>query len=263
MSDIVFVKIRNDKGTIYDSYTDYWRLIELSGFTVCEMSEVDLGSTNYYIFSPVTGNVIEALGVYATRKCKIIGWQLERPENNENIIAKTNVLAHSFDAMFYSDRAFAQSYADPRCLYVPIGGHRLLGGGDLPKVYDFAVFAYLHGARLRLANQINDLGFSRAPNGWGEQRDADLARCRWGLCLHQDHLKIIEPLRYTLFACWKLPLIAEESFDFHPYKVASFSSLSKFRVTVASATDWETNYRLLTEELTFEHCVRRAVEGIK
>ena len=47
---IVFVRVRNDHGKLYDSYTDYNKLIDLSGFDRCELNEVEHGSDNVYIF---------------------------------------------------------------------------------------------------------------------------------------------------------------------------------------------------------------------
>ena len=55
MTDIIFAKpVRH-----YDSYTDFWRLVELSGFPTIYVNEIDITKPGIYITSPMNGDYIE------------------------------------------------------------------------------------------------------------------------------------------------------------------------------------------------------------
>jgi hypothetical protein len=103
------------------------------------------------------------------------------------------------------------------------------------------------------------------PNGWGKERDEILAATKAGLCLHQ-HPKdskdpaCIEPLRAVLFACWKLPLIFEYCHDPYPYQTYSLAEVEKAIVDERNTV--EENYRVMTQELTFRHCIESAIEDL-
>jgi hypothetical protein len=253
MAEVIFVKVRNDRGNTYDSYTDYWSLVDLSGFKTCELGEIVKDSDNIYIVSPVNGNSREAMNARAEHKCKFVMWQLERAPKD----ARINDVPPHFNEIWVSDRHYRQANMNLPIKYVILGGHKGLGCKcEMPKVYDFAHMSYLYGRREHLYNQIRYQGWSFAPNCWGADRDKALAASRLGLCLHQDETPIIEPLRYVLFACWKLPIVAEYSADYYPYKTYN---LEQIRI----ATDWETNYANMTEKYTFKTCVEAAVNGVE
>lgn len=250
-SEPIFVFVRNDEGRLYDSYDDYWKLVLLSEFKTCELEEVDQASHNIYIFSPNNGNVKATCEI--PHQATYILWQLERPGKIENIVPTY------FNEMWVSDRYFHRLVNSEKCKFVPIGGHKNLRN-PLPVItlaYNFVHLSYLYGERLEKVKKLTDAGYTMAPNGWGEDKRLSLSSSTWGLALHQDDMLIIEPLRYTLFGCWKLPIIAEYSEDFYPYKV---TTLEKFNSgNFDNGRNIYDNYQLLTEEMTFRKVVGAAL----
>jgi hypothetical protein len=143
--------------------------------------------------------------------------------------------------------------------YVPMGGHPELGGAPGEKVYDFVHMSYLHGPREHAVNQLKLRGYTMAPNGWGKERDESLSRSRMGLCLHQwQNDPALEPLRATLFAAWRLPLVYDQCNDYHPYRVFSLN-----QITDAAGEQGremaEENWWRMNRVLTFRSCVLDAM----
>lgn len=243
-----FVRLLNDQGRLYDSYTDYWSLVNLSGFATCGVEEIDRDSNETYILSPPNGNA-QAI-VAPPHRCKFVCWQLERPLSGFDGYAPPG-----YDAVWVSDLWVADKLReDPRVRYVSIGGHPALGGlrGAGPWPLDFTHQAYVYGRRARIVGGLVAQGWRIGNACWGTNRDLQLSTSRWGLCLHQDELPVIEPLRYTLFGCWGLPLVAEKSRCAWPYRVYGLDEIHE-------AVDGETNYQLLTQDLTFRKCVERGL----
>lgn len=248
MKKIIFVKVRNDKNEIYSSYCDYWQLVNLSGFETCELDEVEPQSDNTYIFSPNNGNVIAC--VSRPHSAKYILWQLERPNHVENYCPK------EFDETWVSDRSLTELGGK----YVTMGGHPKLGREVLEfpdrTDYDYAPISYIYGKREHQVNQLIKEGARIAPMAFSkEEKDAILKNSRYGLALHQDELPVIEPLRYTLFACYGLPIVAEKSKDFYPYKVIQYPNITSGSYKEMA----EYNYTMMTKVLTFEKCVKESV----
>lgn len=260
--EIIFIEILNDNGHPYDwsygitagshSYTDFWSLVRLSGFKTCRLAEVDFDSQNTYIFAPRNGYSDAALN--RPRRCKIVHWSLERPGTEDVPYA---------DEIWVSDRYQHALANNPKFHYVPMGGHpELAGKPAYPHLYDFALMAYLVDARLAKVQGLADRGFSIAPNAYGEARDLALAHSRWGLCLHQTPHHIIEPLRYTLFACWRLPLVCEWSENFWPYRTIPYQDTmaTLLSMSYGHIQDYVLgNYEMMTQILTFRACVEQAV----
>ena len=89
MSDPIFVKTRYH----YDSYSDFWKLVELSGFKTVYIDEIDFSEECLYILSPMNGEyrpfVDSKLGdnsrCRSSRKCVIYLWNLERPGSSGGV----------------------------------------------------------------------------------------------------------------------------------------------------------------------------------
>jgi len=256
MKDPIFVRLHNDEAKIYDSYTDFWTLVDLSGFASVAQNEIDLNSDNDYVLYINNGNAKEI--AMQPRRCRLILWQLERPSEGFD----DRFLPQCYDESWVSDRQLYRTCADrlrgaKPIKYLPVGGHERLGGEPvMPKRYDAISISYNDPNNGRRSAIIAELkkryGITLAPNGWGPERDRRLASSRVGLCLHQDNLRIIEPLRFTLFSCWKLPLVAEHSLDVFPYHTHSLEE-------IRSASNWLDNYTTMTRTLTFRHCVESAM----
>lgn len=256
--DIIFVKIRNDKNQLYDSYIDYWRLVNFSGFKTCEISEIDKNSDNIYIFSPCNGNVEEFIELKHT--AKYIIWQLERPNLDKK--SMYGITPNSYaDETWVSDRALWKNINNKRCKFVVMGGDKKMGGIKRDKKYDFCHFCYSYGRREHIiVNLALKDGYKIAPATF-QDREKYLSSSKYGLCVHQDKYPTIEPLRYTLFACWKLPLIVEKSEDYYPYKVIDLKNFKKGN-TKEAKNNAKYNYNLLTKVLTFKNCVENEINRL-
>ena len=237
----IFVKMRRDDGRTYDSYDDYWSLVALAGFPTCEIKDIDLRSTNQYVVSPHNGNILPTL-MERERRCRLILWHLERGHPPDG-----------YDEIWASDRWFADRIG---ARYVVLGGHPALpafngAAGGQPKVYDAVHLAYINRRRQRLLARVQHLKL--APDGLGRARDEALHRTRVGICWHQDDQPIIEPLRYMLFSCFKLPLFAEYSNDPYPYLTHPHDHIDP--------TETRHNYKTVTEEFLFKDQVLQAIGG--
>lgn len=250
-SDPIFVKVRNDQDKLYDSYSDYWSLVEYCSYPTCELDDVDPESEHTYIFSPDNGNVKACCDRPHT--AKYILWQLERPTHTG-----LNLPSY-FDEMWVSDLHLFQMVNDPKCKYVVMGGHPALGEFSFfePKKYHFAHMSYAYGKREAMYDELRQMGYTFAPNGWGEKRHNILKESKAMLCFHQDSMPVIEPLRYVLAACYGLPIIAEHSENYYPYVVQVYNG------NHLNEQEWESiameNRRRMTEELTFRQCINEVL----
>lgn len=261
------VRVLNDHGAAYErdlshpggseSYTDFWTLARLSGVPMCEMSEVDVNSRDTYIFAPANGYTKAVFSQPHT--CKAIHWNIERP----GIEFEPYV-----DEMWVSDKTQLSmaKMLNPlaNIKYVPLGGHKLLGGKPAsPKIWDVCPMCYAYGDRLAKIIGLATKGITIAPSTFEpRERDAILAHSKWGLMLHQTPHPIMTPLRAVLYACWKLPIVAEEVGDSYPYKFIQFDPDLDIlghhsEETIQGMVDF--NHRVATEEFTFKACIEAAL----
>lgn len=257
------VRVLNDHGAAYErdpahpggseSYTDFWQLARLSGVPICELHEVDVNSRDTYIFAPANGYTQPVFS--QPRTCKVVHWNIERP----GIEVEPYV-----DEMWVSDKTQLAMTADSRVKYVPLGGHKDLGGEPmLPKLWDLCPLCYAHGARLAKLIDLSTKGYTIAPSTFEpRERDTYLAHSRWGLMLHQTPHPIMTPLRAVLYACWKLPIVSEMVGDSYPYKFIPYDpDLEVLRSysegEIKELVDF--NYRIATEEFTFKACIEAAL----
>lgn len=215
---IVFAKTRYQ----YDSYQDFWRLVELSGFPTCYLDEIELSSENVYIFTPHNGEfpaLVAGWGLrYPNRRCKIIWWLLERPDGGPKPLAESvNEVASLFDGMLASDRWVAGLH--PGFTHAVLGGHAGLvcGQEPLPIVYDYAHISYAWGRREALYNGMKSLGLRVAPNAFGAERARILAQTRLVVNAQQYPAGVIAPFRFAIAAASRLPVISEEVHDSYPH----------------------------------------------
>lgn len=264
------VRVLNDHGAAYErdpehpggseSYTDFWQLARLSGVPTCEMKDIQVNSEDTYIFTPANGYT-QAL-FSQPRTCKVIHWNIERP----GIEIEPYV-----DEMWVSDRTQLLMASDPRVQYVPLGGHKDLGryptdrGWEpaYPKLWDLCPLCYAYGDRLGKLIDLATKGYTIAPSTFEpRERETILRHSRWGLMLHQTPHPIMTPLRAVLYACYKLPIVAELVGDSYPYKFIPFDEDLEVLRSYSEAEIQELvdfNYRVATEEFTFKACIEAAL----
>lgn len=205
MPDIIFARPEHD----YDSYSDLWRIVELSGFPIIRIGEIDATSDNVYIFSTPSTHWHDGV----ERR----GW----PDARARIVY--------YNIEWYTDQAYKDIpgveiwstdkwHADHiGAKYVPMGSHPDLpneGLQNCPKLYDVSLLAYLPPRRERIMHELAQVGVSAAPRGWGLERHAILQQTRIMLHVHQnDGVNTVAPQRWALAAAYKLPIISETLAD--------------------------------------------------
>lgn len=193
MSDVIFVKPRHPYGT----YVDMWQLVELSGYRWQYENEIDLASTNTYIF---TWFGVQSMFSLDT-KARLICWNLEWA----NIPIFPNVEYWTPDAWFAQRNDWK---------YVPVGSHRGLYCDDRRthlQIYDVALQMYRDPLRrAHMIHRFRDAGLQIAPDGWQDVRHRALMQSRCMVHIHQlEDNATVSPLRFALAAAYRLPVISE------------------------------------------------------
>lgn len=204
MSEVVFVRTRYT----YDSYSDFFKLAELSGFPVIYVDEIPESGVhdNVYIVSPVNGEWNRGIKTDG----RVILWLLEYGFEKPEILGVSEV--------WVSDNWLANKIG---ARHVPMGSHPLLN--DMPgdrhvRRYDVAWLAYSPPRRGTVYTMLQEHGLNIAPNAWGEQRHNILTQSACMVTAHQlDDFHCMPPLRLALCAAYHLPYISETPFTIAPF----------------------------------------------
>jgi hypothetical protein len=210
---IYFARTRHE----YPSYSDLWRLVELSDFPLIYVDEIDISRTAVYIFTPMNGEVFELLDRIRDqpRRAKLIWWFLERLDSTPMLEdGSFERLRPQVDEVWVSDRWEAAQH--PGFRYVCLASHPGLGNDPLPSHYDFTHQSYVHGRRIAIMNELAKKSLREGPCAWGAERDQVLRTSKLMLHVHQYHLALYTPLRFALAAAYAMPLISERLFDPFP-----------------------------------------------
>ena len=210
---IIFARTRYH----YDSYSDFWKLVELSNFDTCYIDEIDLSSDNTYIFSPTNGEFRPHITNEKGKKswsAKVIWWNLERPSSDTNAVIDD--ITEYINEAWVSDKYYASLNSGFK--FVGVGSHPdlRLHKENLDKVYDYCHMSYVYGRRDYIHNTLAQRGLKIGPNGWGEERDKTLRSSNMLVNVHQDPFPIAEPLRFAVNAAYSLPIISETIIDPYP-----------------------------------------------
>jgi hypothetical protein len=245
----------------YDSYTDYWRLVELADYPICAVGELDPDSDNIYIITPVNG---EWSNGWENPKAKIVAWLLEWYDECPQIPGVSEY--------WTSDRWYAQQLG---VRYVPFGSHpKLVEATYTPAraKWDVALLAYLAPQRRSaVITQLKELGLSVAPNGWGDVRNDVLAHSKMMLHIHQHtRFPCVPVQRFALAACAGLPLLSERMHDAYPmqdadFESAAYSALAQRAKDLLNNAAFRGTATALSKRLCFEFNfganVKRTLEG--
>lgn len=245
MGDIIFAKTRWD----YASYVDYWALVELSGFNVVWLDEMDLSELDTtYIVSPMNGEFVPYMEQHKGRVSEVLLWNLERPSGSgglQDYISgnRQYMDAGHLDGVIVSDRQLAR---DSGFKFMPLGSHHKLGvPGDADarlNGYDLIHLSCYSNHRSYLfktpeENEPVIDGLTVAANAWGHDRHIRLMSSRFMLNVHQDEFPYLEPLRFSLAAAYGLPILSEYCMDTWPYKSNRWVHMDK-DVTKLLRSDW-------------------------
>jgi hypothetical protein len=232
MTDIIFAQTRFDyrhPENGYGSYHDFWRLVDLSGFSTCYVDEIDpTDASKCYIYAPQNGEIHDAsrdwMIDWREAKAKIIFWNLEQSDYPR---------IPGVSEVWVSDKAFADTIG---ARYVLMGSHPgLMNYPPIPRTgeYDVIMLSYMTNRRLQMAKWLTDKGMTVAPNGWYEDRHTKLMRSRAMLHIHQNDKRYVAPQRWALAAAYSLPLITETldqvgAFTYSKMLISDFENLPAF-----------------------------------
>lgn len=275
MTEVIFAKTRY----VYDSYTDFWKLVQLSSFPIVYVDEMELYEPDHiYITAPYNGEWKPHLDNHPSRQAKFMLWNLERPgeqdvkqyrDSNQNLVDDGY-----FNEIIVSDRELSRQTGFH---YIPVGSHARLAISPMGGIKHYDVI-HLMCYSLRRAFLFDYLtphssyaGISIAPNGWGIERDHALHSSMFMLNIHQDEHPFIEPLRFALASAYGLPIISEKSTDTFPYivgrDVLEVDNIKQFYKTVNMIKPLYMKYRSLglmlrtrmCGELSFRNCLEKYI----
>jgi len=263
VSDVIFCRPRHE----YESYTDYWRLVELSDYPIIYIDEIDPQSDNTYLVTPLNGEWQDG---WQDPRAQIILWDLEWHLPNPGIAEwNETVWRPGVARVFASDKWYAEKIDAE---YVLLGSHPGLAyGEEAQKIYDIALMAYLGPPRRSsIVYQLKQLGLSIAANAWGDNRDGILRRSRTMLHIHQhDDVATVAPQRWALAAAYELPLITEGVedsglFDFTHALSTDYNNLASMAhifIKQQNPRVLEDKAKALHQFLCVEHTFRKCVEA--
>lgn len=258
MPDIIFARSRDN----YDSYSDLWKLVTLSGYPLIYMDEIDPDSDNVYIFStPQTHwhTGVERNG-WPGAHARIIYWNIEwYPDVTYNNIPGVEIWSAD---KWHADKIGAK--------YVPMGSHPELPDlpvEDCPKVYDVAMLSYYTNRRLETKLWLEQGNISLAPNAWGLERHSILQQSAIMLHIHQhDYAFTVAPQRWALAAAYRMPLVTEHVSDSGIFGQSHVMQCDRPHLATFVRM-WRGDHRLidygnaLHQLLCVEHTFKRCVEA--
>jgi hypothetical protein len=200
----------------YDSYQDFWKMVELAGLPTCFVDEIDINSDTIYVTTPITGE-LKSRQLPKARRAKIVWWNLERPDGeyagNFNEVI-TEAFTH-VDEIWVADRYYQT--LDTRMKFVVMGSHPgLLIPASETRAHDITHYSYVNGRRNHIYGRLHQLGLDLAPNSWGSERAGGLLRSKLFLNVHQTDALIGEPLRFAVGAAFSTLFVSEHCADPFP-----------------------------------------------
>lgn len=263
MAEVIFCKTRyQDVG--YLSYNDLWRMVELAGYPIIYVDQIDPQSDNTYIVTPLND---EWLTGWQSPKARIIHWELEWRTDWRATIDEPSGIAEVW--------AIDKSYADKiGARYVPVGGderlcpffHSITPIGN--RKYDVSLLSYQTPRRQVITQQLRDEHLILAPidNLTGMNRSLVLVDSKVMVHVHQlDNMAGIASLRWCLAAAHYLPMISETVpdrgiFGYTHMMQADYSFLASFTASALRDRRMLSDYAealhgLLCEKYTFRKSV--------
>lgn len=222
VNDPIFVKTGD-----YASYTDFWRLAELSGFRVVRPETVALDLEGTYIFPTLDQGMMSCLEACPKpcRKARAIFWNLERPDANlrpgmdvsETYQKATDEILVWVDEVWVSDRLVHSMDIRPK--FAVLGGHPglIFTGFKERKLHDLVHIGQVTPRRERILSLLEPRCHARPAVAYGSYRSWVLARSRVMIGIDRvDGLHFSASLRWIVAAAAGLPVIQEEVADPYP-----------------------------------------------
>lgn len=227
----------------YGSYFDFWNLVEISGFKVCYIDQIDLESDEIFIVGTLNGELKQHMDhrrsiLKGPQKARVILWNLERP-GPDAMVAFINEYLPYFNKVWFSDKFLAE-YDSKNFVYTELGSHPNLPhpGGPQPPVYDFAHLSYIVPRRQVVFDGLVRMGYRMSQTPIPAERGAELWKCRSMVNVHQNEFKICEPIRFAISAAYKLPIITEEIYNPYPLEHGKTCLISSYEKILENADKW-------------------------
>lgn len=265
MPDVIFCKSRHH----YDSYTDLWSLVNLSGFKTCYVDEIDPGSQNTYICPVLNGEWHH--GWQQHMSAQVILWDLEWRIADD--VDFGGIIPPGVQRVWASDKWYADQIGAE---YVLLGSHADLSEQyeDLTPpdhlIFNVTLMAYMNGRRNAVQGDLLRAGISIAAPAWGQERHNRMMNISAMLHVHQhEGINTIAPLRFALAAAYQMPLISETCHDPAGFAdvtlhadyehIADYTALMVNRYMNTLRGYGKQLYQYLCIENTFRQCVERAL----
>lgn len=196
MGSVIFARPRWE----YQSYSDFWRLVELSGYPLIFIDDIDPQSDNCYIFSTPATDWFHG---WQNPRARIINYNIEwYLDVDYSVIPGVEIWS--------PDKAYAERIG---AQYVPLGSHVDLNPtpSEKPeKKYDVITLWAASYRRYTGYDMLQRFGVQRAPDGWGEDRHRNFLQSRAMCIVHQNEdAHYVAAQRWALAAAYKLPIISE------------------------------------------------------
>lgn len=184
----------------YPSYSDLWRLVELSGFERVYAHQIDLDdlSETYIFISP------DGIPDCTNAKARCIFWQFEYQGDYTNQPNKDTC-----PEQWSSDPTDAKTRG---ARFVLLGSHPYLNP-TLDKTdpqYDLTLLGYMTDRRRVIKDQLSEYRWTPDYPGHDTATRHEILRStRLMLHVHQHDTPALAPIRYALAAAYKLPVLVE------------------------------------------------------
>jgi hypothetical protein len=212
----------------YDSYVDFWSLVELSNYHIVSPNDIEDRSDVTYIHTWFTARFAD----WTKCKARHIAWILEwiQPDRVDEFPKGAEI--------WTSDRWYAKQI---NAKYILFGSHPGLQPDRIARhqgtPWDIAAMMYLSPRRGAIFQQMIQKGLTIAPNSWGMERHEALSNSQLMIHIHQhDHISTIAPQRFAIAAAWSLPMVSETIED--PGEYAGKMLVSDYGHFAAFAHQW-------------------------
>lgn len=220
----------------YPAYTDFWSLVNLSGFRSVPAAELELHRDGLYIWPTMDMEFIARLSAQprGARVSRVIFWNIERPDEKPGVDAvelfrrgMTEILEWA-DAIWVSDRGLCSK--DDRMIQAVLGGHA--GLREAPPAEPFFDVAHLGTPtprREEILERLRKRGLRVGWNAWGAERAKILASARILLGVDRvEGMHIQSPLRWALGAAYGIPILNEQVPDPYPLEAGKSVILAPY-----------------------------------
>lgn len=211
----------------YTSYSDFWHLVELSGFSIIDRSQIDFDADAFYIWVEMDVDFMVSVHDRSkpSRKARTAFWHLEPVDRrvSEQIDAvawwkaSLDQTLELVDQVWVSDPEVLKM--DPRAKWVCFGGHQGLretATGDGP-TYDVAHIGQRTARRERVISELERRGISVSPSPGGTERIRIFTTSKLMLDVQRlEGLPLLTPIRWVTAAAYRLPIVREELPDPSP-----------------------------------------------